>query len=236
MRIEPFTIGDFVHVFNRGNRKLPIVYDENDKWRFLKILRYFNDEFSPPNLFRDLAQLQKAAFYKPFMWLPEWPPHKPLVKILCFCLLENHFHLLLKEIIKGGVTKFMEKLGTGFTNYINVKYNEVGRVFQGPYKGRTIKEIRHLQYLNVYIQVLNPLELFPGGLEMALKDFEKAFELVMNYKFSSLPDFLGKRDLFIIDKDIFKEIFPAIEIYKEFTREVIMTGGLREILEKLAID
>jgi putative transposase len=197
MRREPFKVGNYIHVFNRGNRKMPIVYDEKDKWRFLKILRYFNDYHSPENIFRQLAEFHKSCRSLPFTdgifwpWPSEWPEHNPLVKILCFCLMPNHFHLLLKEIVKGGISKFMLKLGTGFTNYLNIKYGEVGRVFQGPYKAKTIEKIEHLQYLNVYIQILNPLELYPDGLEAAKEEFDKVFEFAMNYKFGSLSDFLA---------------------------------------------
>lgn len=140
-----FTIGDLIHVYNRGNRRMSIVYDQNDKWRFLKILRFFNDEYSPPNLFRQLDFFAKSGAGR-FNWPKVWPPHKPLVKILVYSLKENHFHLLLKEIIAGGVSKFMKKLGDGFTNFINLKYRETGRIFQGPYKAKILlKDIKILQ-------------------------------------------------------------------------------------------
>lgn len=236
MRKEPFELGDYVHVYNRGNRKMSIFYDENDKWRFLKILRYFNDEYSSQHIFRDLNKLRKFDFYKPFIWPPGWPNHKPLVKILCFCLMPNHFHLLLKEIRKGGITKFMQRLGIGFTNFINIKHNVTGRLFQGSYKGKTVREIRYLQYLSVYIQVINVFELYNGGIEAAFKNFDKAFEWAISYKFSSLPDFIGKRDLSIIDKDIFKEMFSTPESYKEIVRDAILIKDLRKMLGKLTID
>lgn len=236
MRVEPFTVGDFIHVYNRGNRKMPIVYDEGDKWRFLKILRYFNDEFSPPNLFRELDLLIKSGECCWFEWPKNWPPPRPLVKILAYCLLPNHFHLLLKEIIKGGISKFMKKLGDGFTNYINIKYNEVGRVFQGAYKGKTIKAIRILQYQDAYIQVFNPFEIYPGGIEMVLKEFDKAFEFALKYPFCSLAESFGRRNLGIVEKDILGEIFPNLSAYKEFTYDALMVRNIRQILGKLTID
>ena len=236
MRKEPFTIGDYVHVYNRGNRKMKITYDDADKWRFLKSFRYFNDEYSPENIFRDLSLPRKSNFHKMFMWPPEWPPHDPLVKILAFCLMPNHFHLLLKEIKVGGISKLMAKFGTGITNYTNLKYGEVGRLFQGSYKARTVKEMEYLQYLNIYIQVLNPLELFPAGLEVALKDFDKAFEFVINYQFGSLPDFLEKRNLGIIEKDIFDEMFSDLESYKGFAYDCFLKKDFKKTLGKLTID
>ena len=71
-----------------------------DKWRFLKMLRFFNDEYSPKNLFRQLDFFRKSGnIVSQFQWPNLWPTHKPIVKILAYCLRDNHFHLLLKEIV-----------------------------------------------------------------------------------------------------------------------------------------
>lgn len=237
MRKEPFTVGDYVHVYNRGNRKMPIVYDENDKWRFLKSLRYFNDEFSPPNLFRQLQLLRESGKGQRFEWPSSWGPHRPLVKILAYCLMLNHFHLLLKEIATGGISKFMKKLGNGFTNYINIKYDEVGSLFQGSYKARTATDERGLQYFDAYIQVFNPFELYPGGMEKALKEFDKAFEFVLECPFCSLGESLGKRKLYIVERDILKEMLPTgLEEYKEFVRDALVVHDIRKVLGRFTME
>lgn len=236
MRKEPFTVGDYVHVYNRGNRKIPIVYDENDKWRFLKILRYFNAEYSPPNLFRQINYLIKFKECRRFEWPKNWGPYSPLSKILTYCLMPNHFHLLLKETTRGGISKFMKKLGNGFTNYINIKYDEKGSLFQGSYKAKRIKDEKGLQYLDAYIQVFNPLELYPGGIEKALNEFDKAFEFATNYLFSSLGESFGRRRLLIIDRDVLNERFPNLEVYKKFIYDALIVRNVREVLGKLAIE
>ena len=247
MRVEPFTIGNFVHVFNRGNRKAIIFRDINDWWRFLKILYFFNDEYSPSNLTRHFQQDKGMIEVRPrsfqrgkFKWPKrpkDWPLRKPLVKILAYCLKDNHFHLLLQEIIAGGISKFMKKLGDGFTGYSNLKYDEVGRVFQGAYKGKTItKDIKNLHYLDAYIQVFNAFEDYPGGIEKSLQEFDKAFEFAMNNPFSSLGECFGRRNLGIIDRDILKDTYPNLEAYKEFARDALLVRNAREILGKLRME
>lgn len=211
---------------------MPITQDDNDKWRFLKILRYFNDEYSLSNIFR---QVKNNTFSRP----AEWPVPKPLVKILSFCLMPNHFHLLLKEIKEGGVSMFMKKLSGGFTNYINTKYKESGKVFQGSYKSKTIKNDEYIQYLDAYIQVLNPIELYPGGTEAAVKQFDKAFDFATNYSFSSLQDTLLKRNLFIIDEGDRNSLGLSSgnnKSYKEFIYNALLVRNTKEILGKLSID
>ena len=90
-----FEKGNFIHVYNRGNKKMPIVHDEHDRWRFLKILRFFNDERLVENFMREINLDAKQGHH--FDWPKTWPPHKPLVKILSYCLKKNHFHLILKS-------------------------------------------------------------------------------------------------------------------------------------------
>ncbi len=215
---------------------MSIVYDEADKWRFLKTLRYFNDEFSPPNIFRQLDLLIKANQCRLFEWPKNWPAHKPIVKILAYCLMPNHFHLLLKETTEGGISKFMQKFGDGFTKYINIKYNETGRIFQGSYKAKTITDDEFIRYLDTYIQVFNPLELYSGGIKTALKEFDKAFKFAMDYPFCSLGESFKRRKIEIIDRDILKELFPNLKNYKEFTRDALVVRNLREILAELTIE
>lgn len=236
MRVEPHTVGDLLHVYNRGIRELPIVYDENDKWRFLKILRYLNNDVSLPNPLREIENLIRLGECFRFQWPKTWPSQKPLVKILAYCLMPNHFHLLLKEIIKGGISKFMKKLGDALTNYLNLKYQETGRIFQGSYKGKVIKDVKVLQYMDAYIQVFNPFELYPGGIEKSLKEFDKAFEFALNYPFCSLGESFGKRNLGIIERDILKDMFPDLKMYKEFSYDALMVRNIREILGKLTIE
>ena len=232
MRKELPVIGDFVHVFNRGNRRMPIIYDEADKWRFLKILRYFNDEYSVDNIFRRVGLEIKSGRCRPFERPKNWPLPKPLVKILSYTLMPNHFHLLLKEIIDGGISRFMGKFADGFTKYINTKYNEVWSLFQGPYKGAIIKTEKILQYTDAYIQVFNPFELYPGGLEKAMIEFDKAFNFVLEYQFCSLGESFNKRKLNIIDRDILGETFKSLQEYKEFACEAIVYHNIRKIIDK----
>lgn len=230
-----FKVGDFIHVYNRGNRKMPIIQDENDKWRFLKTLRFFNDEYSPLNLFRQLKLFTKSG-KRHFDWPKTWPPHRPLVKILAYCLRENHFHLLLKEIAAGGVSMLMKKFGDGFTNFTNIKYNVVGRVFQGPYKAKILRDMEHLQYLNSYIQLFNPFQDFPGGIERSFQEFDKAFDFALDNPFCSLSESFGKTNLGIIDRDILEEMFPSIEIYKEFAQDALLNRNVKQVLGKLTLE
>jgi REP element-mobilizing transposase RayT len=240
MEREKITIGSLVHAYNRGNRKQEIVRDDKDKWRFLETIYYLNDEFLGSNVFREkdlcttvVHEVVHESFGRPD-W---WPERKPLVKILSYSLLENHYHLLLKEIRDGGISLFMKRFGTSTSKYFNAKYKESGRLFQGPYKTKRIDDEMYLKYLSVYIQVKNVFEMYPGGgYEKAISEFDKAYDWAIKYSFCSLADYAGKRNSPIIDKDILGELFSNSEKYREFAKQCLARGDLDNRLGKLTID
>jgi Protein of unknown function (DUF1568). len=149
----------------------------------------------------------------------------------------NHYHLLLQEIDDGGISVFMKKLGNGFTGYVNIKYDEVGKIFQGSYKAKTVKNENYLQYLDAYIQVLNPFELLSP--EFVIKSPRKAFLEVAANPFSSLGESLGLNNLQIVDrKSIEREIGLTSdrEKYLKLINDIMAAGGLKKILGELLFD
>lgn len=226
MRVEPCTVGCVAHCLKRGGRGLPIVQDEKDRWRFVRSLYYLNDLFFDENwnrlIYNSLTVVDSnyPLFHRP----NDWPNREPLVKILCYILMPNHVHLLLKETRENGISVFMKKIGQSMTNHFNDKYKNRGSIFQGAYKARTVTTDEYLRYLAIYIMVKNAFELFPGGLDVAKRDFERAWDFAVAYPFSSLADYVTKRESPVIQKDILGEIFSKPSDIKSFSREVIEGG------------
>jgi len=220
MRKEPFFVGDIVHVFNRGNRKQEIVRDENDRINFLLGLYYLNNkesiskplararEFLGPNLRSDLR----------WEWPPEWSGRDPLVEVLAFTLMDNHYHLVLREIREGGVSEFMRKISNSMTGYFNEKYEETGRLFQGAYKAKRVDKDNYLSYLMVYVHIKNVFELYPNGFEEALRNFDDAFEFSLKYMYSSLGAYFSDEHIAtsILTRDVFESIEKTLANKKDF--------------------
>jgi putative transposase len=250
IRVEFFGVGDFIHAYNRGNNKEPIFSSKTDYWRFMRGLRFFNDErdikeFAP--CLGDLIEMKKEALRdleprnyfdgrNTFEWEKEWGEPRPLAEIISFHLAPNHFHLLLREISAGGISKLMKKLSAGYTVYRNFKDKRVGRVFQSQYKGKRIKSDVYLQYVDAYVQVFNPFELYEGGYTQAFKDFDKAFQFALDYPFCSLGESFGLRNLGIVKRNYFKDVFPDLQSYKEFCMDALLTHAARKTLGKLTIE
>ncbi len=236
MRKEPFTVGSYVHVMKRGARGMPIVQDDGDRWRFLLMLNHFNDYFHSESWYRDLMDEKIANTLKR---ASSWPDKNALVAIEAFTLMPNHFHLILKEIVEGGVAKFMHKLGTGMANHANAKYKEKGSLFQGPYRLRNITEDIYFRYAGVYVMVKNTMELYPGGLEKACKTFNDAWEWAIHYPYSSLGHYAEVVDSPILTKPFLKELFPTPGGLKTFAYDFLLgkakksTGQMEDELEML---
>ena len=93
----------------------------------------------------------------------------------------NHFHLLIKQRIKKGITKLMNRTGTNYSMYFNKRYERVGSLFQGVYKAVLIETESQLLNLSRYIH-LNPFEIE-----------KRNFKKLIDYSYSSYGDYLGRR-------------------------------------------
>lgn len=152
-----FAVGEYYHIYNRGVEKRIIFNNKFDYQRFLLLLSLANDEKSieVQQLIRDYTIPELLA-----------KKRKPIVSILSFCLMPNHYHLALKEISENGISKFMHKIGTGYSLYFNLQNERSGRLFQGTYKAKHIENDRYLKYVFEYIH-LNPIreELNAGSIK-----------------------------------------------------------------------
>lgn len=227
MRKEPFTINDFVHVYNRGNRKQPIVRDEGDRWYFVQSFYYFNTKRTPPNPFQALRDTLKSDFNVSLLWPVNWPPQEKIVEVLAFNVLDNHKHLILKETTEGGTTMFMRRIGTGSTNRFNKKYGETGRLFQGAYKAKRVEDDNYLKYLLVYVMVINSFDIYLGGFDAAKKNFDAAYEWAARRPYCSLGNYAGLWRSPVIDKSLAEEFFPTPQDFKEFARDCVENKDLK---------
>ena len=226
MRVEPYSVGSVVHVMKRGARDMEIVRDESDRWRFARSLYILNDEYQDPHrdnrnhLGKSDLPKSKSLFFRP----ETWPEQKPLVAILGWALMLNHTHLLLQEITKGGVSKFMQRLCGSITLSFNEKYDGKGSIFQGAFKSRTVDTNEYLQYVHAYIVVKNTFENYPGGLETALVNFEHAWEWVgKKYTFSSFSTASQGFESPIINIQAFHNLGLARKDFKQFAKNMLET-------------
>ena len=144
-----------------------------------------------------------------------------LVDIGSYCLMPNHFHILVHERAEGGISKFMQKLSTAYSMYFNTKYERTGVLFEGRFKAQHANTDNYLKYLFAYIH-LNPVKLIDSQWkENGIIDRAKAQRYLKTYRFSSYLDYLGKKrpENMILNKDVFPEYFENFSEFRDFIDE-----------------
>lgn len=234
MRENPLVNDQFYHVFNRGVNKQQIFASKRDYYRFLRGMYEFNDENCAEKFFWPLSGVGKPITRDDFFWEPD--PDKErikLVEIICYCLMPNHFHFILKQLREGGISLFMKKLGGGFANYVNLKYDRCGPLFQGRFKAKLIKTDSQLLHLSRYIHLLNPGELVePKIREGVIKDKSRLEKFVKNYKWSSYSDYLEIGRHPAIDKDFVMNYFKDAKDYEKFVMDWVAgdLGAIEDLM------
>ncbi|MFZ2205579.1 MAG: transposase [Minisyncoccia bacterium] len=170
-----FAEGEYYHLYNRGNSKQIIFIDDLDYNRFLSLIFLCN---SRKNInFRDAFEINEDIF--------NFDRDETIVDIGSYCLMTNHFHLLVKEKSEGGISLFMQKLSTAYVMYFNKKYTRSGSLFEGKFKSQHVDSDKYLKYIFSYIH-LNPVKLiFSKWKKEGIRDKNEAYNFSKQYKYSS---------------------------------------------------
>jgi putative transposase len=214
LRKDPFITGQYYHLYNRGIDKRNIFKTKNDYERFLMLLYVANLNTDKPFRLDDLINKQNKTFNEILVLNKE----EPLVSIGAWCLMTNHFHLLVRQEVDGGITKFMKKIGTGYSMFFNIKYQRKGSLFGGLFKSKLIgNDDNYMRQLFAYIH-LNSLDISFLGWEKDKTVFNKneIKYFLESYRYSSYLDYLGKDrvEKNILKKKIFQIIFMAFNLLK----------------------
>lgn len=208
LRKTPFVPNEYYHIYNRGNSKQTIFHDRKDYERFVKLLFISNGEENFKIQF-----IGKNNIY-------DCDRKKLLVGIGSYCLMPNHFHLLLTQTESGSISKFMQKLTTAYSMYYNNKYKRTGGLFEGKFKSEHVAKDRYLKYLFSYIH-LNPIKLIDSKWkENGIKNKKQAIAFLRDYKYSSYQDYLdtNREEKIILNREVFPNYFPT---KKYFENEIL---------------
>lgn len=199
----------FFHAQNIGVEKRIIFEDEKDCKRFIETLNHYKSTTPPSRFaFRKRARGEQAS------------DPTPLVDIVAYCLMPNHFHLLLKENQSGGVSKFLSKVSNSYTKYFNSRHKRSGSLFKGRFKSAKIDDSQ-LQDIARYIH-LDPF-------------VKKIVRDINNFPFSSYYE-LTQNQKGITEKAFLLSFFPDITAFIDYTTNVDAYQSGLENIKKLTLD
>jgi|SRR3989344_880377 len=177
MRDLKFAAGEYYHVCGRGNNKQEIFHNDRDYIRFLAYL-LCDQADTLVDIDEVMERLGKNTENLLDADVAERIARDRYVELVGFCLMPNHYHLILLNKNVEGISRYMQRTLNGYTRYSNVKYERVGHVFQGPFKAVRVESNEQLVYLSAYVH-LNAKEL-PGWRDNPHQ-----------YPWSSYKDYLG---------------------------------------------
>ena len=183
----------------------------------------------------DMNLIDKPFYYNFFKIVERIKDNKrPLVDIVAWCLMPNHYHLLVKQLVDGGISKFINKLANSFTKYFNIKNDRSGYLFQGEFQAKHVDKDEYFNHVSCYVHV-NHLELSePDWKDKGVKDLKIARGFLVDYPWSSLRDYLGKKPsmfLPVINRDIIIDFFDGKpQNYSDFIDECLKQDAARRLL------
>jgi putative transposase len=184
---KPNFTGAYYHAYNRGANKSLVFFDGQDYENFIYRAK----------ILLGLLPLPKRTA-KGGLRLKPLPLNA--LEILCYCLMPNHFHFLVKQNKVDGLKTFLHRLCSSYSWYFNKKYKHSGHVFQGIYKSKNILEDSYLTQLTAYIH-LNPAMPF-------------------KWKYSSLPIYLGENSGGLANPQMFIDMHKLTPLtYKRFLQK-----------------
>lgn len=197
----------YYHLYNRGVDKRIIFFDDTDRQRFLDAVRLARLSNSP-KLSWLKKQIKIGNISPADLKRLEEKYGPPLLDIVAYSLMPNHFHFQVKELIENGVSKFFRKLGTSYVMYFNIRYERTGRLFGSQYKSVLIETDEQLIHLSRYIHA-NPLN--SSKIDISL-------EQLKTYPWTSLPDYLGIRKRSFCDSAEVMAFFNSPDDYWRFLK------------------
>ena len=196
--IKPQISESYYHIYARGNNKQPIFRDKDDYYYILHLIdRYLSS--------KEMSDANNRIY----------PNFNGGVVLLAFCLMPNHFHLLIYQNEVPFLEKFMQSLMTSYSRYLNLKYKQSGPVFESRYKAVLVESESYLLHISRYIH-LNPRNW-------------------KGYRYSSLRYYMGDKLPDWIDTSKILELFNSSEEYMHFVSEYKQTrDSLKELKHSLA--
>lgn len=181
----------YYHLYNRGVERRNIFLCSED---YLTLLHLFKAYLTDNPLSATAAKTLRGR-----------------LELLCFCLMPNHFHLLVKQNDRTAMTEFMRKVFTSYSMYFNRKYKRSGTLFESRYKASLIDRSDYLLHLSRYIHH-NPVNLLKRGRR--LEDYP--YSSLPYYLTNTSPDWLKTREIL----NILKDEFGKRTSYRDFMKNM----------------
>ncbi|MBU2219081.1 transposase [Patescibacteria group bacterium] len=220
MRKTPFVSGEYYHIYSRTILNVPEFRDNRNAERLAQSFLIANSTEST-RAFQFLRNHEDATIEDA---VEIAKTGEKLVDVLCYCIMPDHYHLLIKELKDNNISNFMRKCNISISKYVNIKNDRRGTLFESRFNSKHIDTNEYLLHLSLYIH-LNPLDFISGRewRENKLKDWPSAKKKLFDYPWSSLKSYINENDNYkdsiISGTEIIKDQFKDVKEYELFLQE-----------------
>jgi putative transposase len=218
LRKEKFVPNEHYHIYNRILFNALVFKDSKNCDRLMQAFLLSNSTKST-QAFQLLRNRQDATIEDALKIAKNG---EKLVDVICYVIMPDHYHLLLKEKMEGGITNFIHKCNISVAKYINIKTERRGPLFESLFKSKHIATNNYLLHLSLYIH-LNPLDFLVGKQwrEHKIQNWNQIRNKLINYPYSSLKNFLNTNheDKIISGTKIITDQFKNAKEYESFLRD-----------------
>jgi len=144
------------------------------------------------------------------------------VAVIAYCLMPHHDHFVLRQDGELPLSGFIQAVFNSYTKAFNKQYNRTGTLFEGPFRALLVKEDEYLVHLCRYVH-RNPME---AGLVTSLDD----------WPYSNYPEWIGRRDGALVDREFVRGNFPTPEAYIRFAVEYAPPKWMERAIRPLLCD
>lgn len=205
-RKEKFIPGEYYHIYNSILFNHPKFIDYKNSKRLKQAFLLANSTHSS-RAFQFLRDNKNASIEDA---LEIAMCGEKLVDVLCYTIMPDHYHLLLKERQEKGISNFIHKCNISVAKYINIKNNRSGPLFRSLFRSKHVVTNNYLLHLSLYIH-LNPLDFIIGKQwrKHRIQNWNQIKNKLINYPYSSLKNFLdvNHEDKIISGKEIIMDQF-----------------------------
>ncbi|MCL4360234.1 transposase [Patescibacteria group bacterium] len=208
------------HVFNRGVERRNIFLSARDYRRFTLLIEYYRFMDVPRSFshFLTLPVNERQYYAAKLRTTP------PGVDILAYCLMPNHFHLIVRQNVDHGIITAISTIANGYAKYFNKKQDRVGPLYQGPFKAVPIETDEQLLHVSRYIH-LNPVS--SGIIDEAD---------LWTYRWSSLPAYGGTPPVPWLETRTVLSHFSDKHPYRDFVSDQIALAKQLEKIKHLVLE
>jgi putative transposase len=197
----PLVNNEIYHVFNRGCNRQPTFTDRREHLRAEVAIDFYKTS-GPPTSLSKFLKLDKNRQDQVIKILEG---NDKLVEIICYCLMPNHFHFLLRQLKQDGISKFLSNFQNSYTRYFNIKQKRDGSLFLDQFKAVRVETEEQLLHVSRYIH-LNPHTGF----------VVKTLEELKNYKWSSFPLYMNGNEWRFVTPQLIIGLFKSSKKYEQF--------------------